>query len=108
MEYIKRIATVLKARYNTIKDGHITLGSLLFLKIVIAFSFIPVVVTVGMLLAVITFHYTDAWAFQVIDTGMKIIDHIWSAQLVAGVLAYSQKLVDKDGDGVPDVDERKV
>lgn len=37
----------------------------------------------------------------------KIIDHIMTPAVVAGVVAYGAKLVDKDGDGVPDDYERK-
>lgn len=102
MDRIKQTISNLKDRFNQIKSGRVAVGSMLFLEVVIAFSFIPVVVTVGMLLAVIYLHLTDEWAFRVIDTSIKVIDHIWPAQLVAGVLAYAQKLKDTDNDGIPD------
>lgn len=101
------ILQLLKSRYNDVKNANITIGSMRFLEIVIAFSFIPVVVTVGMFCAVTTFHWTDAWCFQVIEEGMKIIDHTWSAQLVAGVLAYASKLKDTNHDGIIDEFEGK-
>ena len=89
-------------RFNQIKGGNVSIGSIAFLEIVIAFSFIPVIVAVGMLLATLAFHYSDEWPFRIIDTSMKAIDHIWSAQLVAGVLAYSRKLKDTNKNGIPD------
>lgn len=102
---MNQIFRMLQARYNELKAAKIKVGSLLFLEIVIAVSFIPVVVTIGMLIAVTVFHYTDGWPFQVIDYGIRVIDHIWSAQLVAGVLAYAAKLNDTNNNGIPDVDE---
>ena len=96
------ILQLLKARYNDVKNANITIGSMRFLEVVIAVSFIPVVVTIGMFCAVTAFHLTDAWCFQVIEEGMKIIDHIWSAQIVAGVLAYAAKLKDTNHNGIID------
>lgn len=92
----------LKHIYERVKTANISLGSLLFLQIVICFSFVPVAFVVCVLLGIWLFRLSDAWWFTLIDYGIKIIDHIWSAQLVAGVLAYAQKLKDTDNDGIPD------
>ena len=49
----------------------------------------------------------DPWLIAMQDQLLKIIDHIMTPAVVAGVVAYGAKLVDKDGDGVPDDYERK-
>ncbi|WP_276789683.1 hypothetical protein [Veillonella magna] len=92
----------LKEIYKKIKTADVSIGSLLFLEVVICFSFVPVAFVVSVLLAISIFKLEDSWWFSLIDYGIKIIDHIWSAQLVAGVLAYSQKLKDKNQNGIPD------
>ena len=97
----------LKNVYERLKTANVSLGSLLFLQIVICFSFVPVAFVVAVLLGIWAFGLTDQWWFNLIDYGIKIIDHIWSAQIVAGVLAYAQKLKDTDHDGIPDDFERK-
>jgi len=41
------------------------------------------------------------------DQLLKIIDHIMAPAVVAGVVAYGAKLVDKDENGIPDDYEKK-
>lgn len=88
--------------YERVKATNVQIGSLLFLEVVICFSFIPVAFVVSVLLGIWFFRLNDSWWFNLIDYGIRIIDHIWSAQLVAGVLAYAAKLKDKNNDGIPD------
>lgn len=77
-------------------------GSLIFLRIVIGVSFTPVVFAVAMWAYVFYTHDESEWAFKMINTALSIIDHIWTAQVVAGVMAYGAALVDKDGNGESD------
>lgn len=96
---------------NKIKEavrGMLTVkGSRVFLLAVIIISFIPVVSLVAMWLYTWFTADTRPWIFQMMDYAIKIIDHIWTAQVVAGVMAYGTALVDKDGDGIPDSFENK-
>lgn len=81
-------------------------SSLIFLRAVITVSFAPVVLLVATWCYAFYFHVKDPWVFTMMDYAIKIIDHIWTAQVVAGVMAYGTALIDDNGNGIPDEFEK--
>ncbi len=97
----------IKGLYATIKGAHIDVGSLLFIKLVILASFIPVVL------------YIFVWSWMAVGKGepplLKMLEEmrlfvgtVFSTQVVAAVLAYGVALVDKNDNGESDDLEGKV
>ncbi len=97
----------IKEVYAAIKGARIGVGSLLFIKLVILTSFIPVIL------------YITVWAWMALGKGepplLKMLEEmrlfvgtVFSTQVVAAVLAYGVALVDKNDNGESDDLEGKV
>ncbi len=87
---------------NTFSRLKFAVRSKTYIVIVAALSVIP------MTLVLYAWIYTwmtgnrDPWLISMQDQLLKIIDHIMAPAVVAGVVAYGAKLVDKDGNDIPD------
>lgn len=97
----------LKKSFKNLKGLKLVLRSRTYLVIVVSVSLVP------MILVIFAWIYTwasgnrDQWLITMQDQLLKIIDHIMAPAVVAGVVAYGAKLVDKDENGIPDDYEKK-
>lgn len=95
----------LKDYYKRLKEAHVSIQSLVFVKIVILISFLPIGI------------YLSAWLYTVyaMHVGINVtflisllselrqfVSVIFSTQTVTGILAYGVALIDKDHDGESD------
>ena len=85
----------------------VTVSSKTYIVIVAGLSALPITLVLYAWLYTWITGSRDPWLIAMQDQLLKIIDHIMTPAVVAGVVAYGAKLVDKDGDGVPDDYERK-
>ena len=92
---------------NTVSRLKVTVRSKTYIVIVAGLSALPITLVLYAWLYTWITGSRDPWLISMQDQLLKIIDHIMAPAVVAGVVAYGAKLVDKDGDGVPDDYERK-
>ncbi|AEQ23030.1 hypothetical protein [Acidaminococcus intestini] len=92
---------------NTVSRLKVTVRSKTYIVIVAGLSALPITLVLYAWLYTWITGSRDPWLISMQDQLLKIIDHIMAPAVVAGVVAYGAKLVDKDGDGVPDDFERK-
>lgn len=92
---------------NTVSRLKVTVRSKTYIVIVAGLSALPITLVLYAWLYTWITESRDPWLISMQDQLLKIIDHIMAPAVVAGVVAYGAKLVDKDGDGVPDDYERK-
>lgn len=92
---------------NTVCRLKVTVRSKTYIVIVAGLSALPITLVLYAWLYTWVTGSRDPWLISMQDQLLKIIDHIMAPAVVAGVVAYGAKLVDKDGDGVPDDYERK-
>lgn len=85
----------------------VTVRSKTYIVMVAGLSALPIVLVLYAWLFTWVTGSRDPWLISMQDQLLKIIDHIMAPAVVAGVVAYGAKLVDKDGDGVLDDYERK-
>lgn len=81
--------------------------SMLMVKTIVLLSIVPICLLVLTWCYIWVTHDTSTWAQTMLDQLMKIVDRITAPSVVAAFIAYAAKLVDKDGNGVPDDFERK-
>lgn len=94
-----------KEYYGKLRDAHVNIRSLQFVKFVITTSFIPI------------FIYLVVWLYAIyaMHVGLNVnilvslltelrmfVSVIFSTQTVTGILAYGVALIDSDGDGESD------
>lgn len=92
---------------NTVSRLKVTVRSKTYIVIVAGLSALPITLVLYAWLYTWITGSRDPWLISMQDQLLKIIDHIMAPAVVAGIVAYGAKLVDKDGDGVPDDYERK-
>lgn len=92
---------------NTVSRLKVAVRSKTYIVIVAGLSALPITLVLYAWLYTWVTGSRDPWLISMQDQLLKIIDHIMAPAVVAGIVAYGAKLVDKDGDGVPDDYERK-
>ena len=92
---------------NTVCRLKVAVRSKTYIVMVAGLSALPIVLVLYAWLFTWVTGSRDPWLISMQDQLLKIIDHIMAPAVVAGIVAYGAKLVDKDGDGVPDDFERK-
>lgn len=101
----------LKEIYNKIKEAHVDIRSLRFVKFVILLSFIPIGLYLGAWLYALYGYSigTNVTALIGILTELRqFVGVIFSTQVVSAVIAYGVALIDKDNDGESDELETKA
>ncbi len=96
-----------KSIYEQIKTADIYFRSLLFLKIVIGISFVPIILYIAFWLWV-ALGIGDKELLGLLQDMRQFVATVFSTQVVAGVLAYGVALIDKDKDGESDSFELKA
>lgn len=99
--------TAIKNFIARIRTAKVRLHSLAFLYFVLAVSFLPVVLYIGVWLWVVLGR-GEPPLLNLLQDMRQFVGTVFSTQVVAGVLAYGAALIDDDGDGESDDMERKV
>ena len=96
-----------KALYAQIKAAKINIRSLLFLKLVVGISFIPIILYIAFWLWV-AIGFGNKELLGLLQDMRQFVATVFSTQVVAGVLAYGVALIDRDDDGESDDLQNKV
>lgn len=94
-----------KEYYGRLKDAHVNIQSLQFVKFVITTSFVPIFIyLVVWLYAIYAMHIgLNVNILVSLLTELRLfVSVIFSTQTVTGILAYGVALIDSDGNGESD------
>ena len=103
---MNNLITRAKTLYKQIKAAKINIRSLLFLKLVVGISFIPIILYIGFWLKIAL--GGDKELLGLLQDMRQFVATVFSTQVVAGVLAYGVALIDKDNEGESDNMELKA
>ena len=107
MNIKKAIQRITKAANNLNK---LKLKSITYVRLMALIAVLPFILSIYAWLAVWITGDSSDWAFKMQKQLLDIIDHFYAPAVIAGILTFAPKLVDRNQDGVPDdfdFEERK-
>lgn len=105
MNIKKAIQRITKAANNLNK---LKLKSITYVRLMALIAVLPFILSIYAWLAVWITGDSSDWAFKMQMQLLDIIDHFYAPAVIAGILAFAPKLVDRNQDGIPDdFEERK-
>lgn len=96
------LADTLKRVAANVRAAGIRPTGILATRALVLLILVPILLVVLAYLGTFIRGYVSYDIGRLIDTGIKIIDHIFVPSVLASLVGFLALFVDKDGDGVPD------
>ena len=96
------LADTLKRVAANVRAAGIRPTGILATRALVILILVPILLVVLAYLGTFIRGYVSYDIGRLIDTGIKIIDHIFVPSVLASLVGFLALFVDKDGDGVPD------
>lgn len=98
----KRIIEMLKGSYKNIRIANIKPTGVLAVRALVSIILVPILLVVFAFAKAYLIGVVDDTTLKLIDSGLKIIDHIFVPAVLSAIVGFLMLWIDKDGDGVPD------
>lgn len=102
-----KIISAIKKAASGIRISGIRPTGILATRALVLLILVPILLVVLAYLGTFIRGYVSYDIGRLIDTGIKIIDHIFIPSVLASLVGFLALFVDKDGDGVPDTLQNK-
>lgn len=100
--YKKLIIDTLKTSYKSIRIANIKPTGVLAVRVLVSIILVPILFVVFAFAKSFLIGLVDDNTGKLIDTGLKIIDHIFVPAVLSAIVGFLMLWIDKDGDGIPD------
>lgn len=92
----------IKKAYQSVRVANIKPTGVLAVRVLISIILVPIVFVVFAFAKSFLIGLVDDNTGKLIDTGLKIIDHIFVPAVLSAIVGFLMLWIDKDGDGIPD------
>lgn len=98
----KKIINMIKQSYNSVRIARIHPNGVIAVRLLVIGIITPIILVIAQYLMAFISGVVDDNQSKMIDTGIKIIDHIYVPSVLAAVTGFLMLWLDKDSNGIPD------
>lgn len=98
----QKIINMIKQSYNSIRIARIHPNGVIAVRLLVIGIITPIILVIAQYLMAFISGVVDDNQSKMIDTGIKIIDHIYVPSVLAAVTGFLMLWLDKDSNGIPD------
>lgn len=98
----KKIINMIKQSYKSMRIARIHPNGVFAVRLLVAGIMLPIALVIIQYLMAFVSGMVDDNQAKLIDTGIRIIDHIYVPSVLAAITGFLMLWIDKDSNGVPD------
>lgn len=97
-----KIINSLKNAYSSIRIANVKPTGVLATRLLVGVLLVPIILVIVAFIGAFLKGYVSNEIAKVIDTGIKIIDHIFIPTVLTAIVGFLALFIDKNNNGVPD------
>lgn len=98
----QKIINMIKQSYDSVRIARIHPNGVIAVRLLVIGIITPIILVIAQYLMAFISGVVDDNQSKMIDTGIKIIDHIYVPSVLAAVTGFLMLWLDKDSNGIPD------